>query len=119
MVTHTRRYLIGQHPGHKCMNVISWLRRNDPVRVPESFHCNSASDHIQQMPAPSTLPLITGQTIQKSMIGYLLQIQIERRVDLQARFVDLVCSQLLLQLTPDRLDKPGRYAVCRGLKVES
>ena len=66
---------------------------------------DAIGDNIFQMAFPSVPALVGGQTIQHGLIRRLLQIDIERGIDLQAAFVHLVGAVFIFQISPDLLDE--------------
>ena len=57
------------------------------------------------MTLPSVAALVGGQTVEHGLIRSLLQVDIERRVNLQAAFVDLIGSVFIFQIASNFLDE--------------
>ncbi len=62
--------------------------------------------------------LIGGRAVEHGLVGRALQVEIERRVDAQARAMHLVDAILALQLPPHLLHKVRRLVVGRRLQVQ-
>ena len=118
LLADTRRHLVGQHAHHQRVHIVSRRRRAIPVRMPEALKVRPARDHVEQVPLPSVTPLIRRQPIEHRLVRRLLQIEIERGVDLQPRLVHPVRAELPLQLPPHFFHKPRSHAVRRRLNMQ-
>ena len=70
-----------------------------------------AGQNILQMASPAVTALIGGQAVEHGAVGGVLQVHIERGVNPQAAFVNLVAAVFAFQIAADFLDKIRRQRI--------
>jgi len=70
------------------------------------------------MPLPAAMALVRGQAIENRLIGRVLQIEIERGVDLEACGMDFFRAEAAFQLAAHFFDEPRRYRVGRSFEMQ-
>ena len=104
-----RMNLKRQSRSHKSMNVISRLYTHHPVGMLVLLEVAALRQHILLRAFPSPLALVGGHSIEDCVIGRLLQIDVQSRLNAQTCFMHFFRSKLFLQFAPHFLHKPGRH----------
>ena len=74
--------------------------------------------NVFEMPLPSMAALICGNAVKHGLVGGPLQIHIERGVDPQTAFMDLVAAIFVLEVSPNLFHVVGRERVRIMLHIE-
>src|SRR5258708_36937613 len=89
-----------------------------PIRVRIFLQHVPVGDDVLQMRLPSMSPLVRRQPIQHSLIRSPLCLDVERCVNFQSAFMNLVSSVLTLEVAPNLLDNIGRERIGVMRKME-
>ena len=76
-----------------------------PVRVGIFLEDCSLGDDVFEMTLPAVAALVGGQAVEHGLIRGLLHVDVERGVDLQAAFVDLVGAVLAFEIAANFFDE--------------
>ena len=91
--------------GHQRVDVAVRLGLVVPVGMNVLVEGSIFADDVLQMALPAVAPFVGGQAIEHGLIRSPLQIHVERGINLQAAFVDLVGSVFAFQVAADLFDK--------------
>ena len=80
---------------------------------------NATGDNVEEVPLPAVPPFVGRQTIEHSLVGGSLEVEIKGGVDAKPGGVKLFSSQLLLEFATDFFDKVGSDGVGIGLDIEA
>src|ERR1700751_1447888 len=111
--------LVRKNAGDERVDVGSGRRGLSPVGMLEIVEADAAGDDVEEAPTPSAAALVGCEAVLYDAIGGLLEVEIERGVDLEAGFVHALRAVLAIEFAADFFDKPWSDAVGRRLDVEA
>ena len=112
------RNLVRQQPSDQGVHVASRSRGYIPVRMLESVHVQAARKHIEKMALPAAAAFPGSETIENRPIRRVLQVQIERGVNLQAGGVNFFSAEAPLQLAAHLFHEPRSDGIRRSLQMQ-
>ena len=110
--------LLRRNLHHHAMNVAPFIQRLRPVRMFIVIDIRPIQHHILQPALPPVPALIRRRPIQNRLDRHLLQIEIQRRINLQPRAMHLFHAIFFFELPPHLLHKVRRYTIHRRLDMQ-